>query len=299
MYATVIGESNIDITVVPQSDANSGGCTPSHIIFHHGGVARNIAHNLCLLGHKVRLMSIFGGDDFSTRLIDDCKRIGMDLSLSTRLKDEKSPVFLSFNDTTGNLKTGFSDIALNGKMDLAWLKGKISEINRSDVVVADTLLSAEALAFLIDHCVVPLYIDTVSPGKAIRFSEAQKTTKRHSVLAIKSNLIEALSLTGKNDATEAAKTLNHNGVNQVYLTLGAQGALHCAESISTHFPSLPATIKNVTGSGDAFFAGIIHAHSKGKNGKLAVPYGLEAAKITLECMEPVNPALKLQLDQQD
>ena len=60
MNITVIGEANIDITVRPdRKDAvvSQMTCVPSHIAFHHGGVARNIAHNLCLLGHEVKLMT--------------------------------------------------------------------------------------------------------------------------------------------------------------------------------------------------------------------------------------------------
>ena len=59
MKITVIGESNIDIAVSSLAEPNSKGCTPGAIAFHHGGVARNIAHNLCLLGHEVRLVSVF------------------------------------------------------------------------------------------------------------------------------------------------------------------------------------------------------------------------------------------------
>ena len=92
MKITVIGESNIDINVVSQSKPRQGSCAPGCIAFHHGGVARNIAHNLCLLGHEVRLMTVFGGDELATRMIEDCKHIGMDLSLSKQFKDAKRAV---------------------------------------------------------------------------------------------------------------------------------------------------------------------------------------------------------------
>ena len=58
MKITVIGESNVDIAVLSLAESNTKGCTPGAIAFHHGGVASNIAHNLCLLGHEVRLVSV-------------------------------------------------------------------------------------------------------------------------------------------------------------------------------------------------------------------------------------------------
>ena len=293
MKITVIGEANIDIMVVPQTAQKTGGCVPGHISFHHGGVARNIAHNLCLLGHEVRLMTVFGGDDLATRLIDDCKRIGMDLSLSTQFKDSKSPIFLSFNDKTGDMQSAVSDIELNNRMDLNWLKEKIDAINRSDLVVADTLLSTEALAYLIDHCEKPLYIDTVSPGKAIRLAEAMKMSEEHSVFAVKCNLPEAVTLTKESDAEAAAKQLNSNGIEHVYLTLGSNGVIHCSHGEAKHFSALPAQIVNVTGSGDAFFAGIIHANAVGCFGDAAVSFGLKAAQHNIKSEAPVNPTLRL------
>jgi pseudouridine kinase len=296
MSITVIGEANIDIFVQPigrnTSHEATRICTPSHISFHHGGVARNIAHNLCLMGHDVRLMTIFGNDDFAARLIDDCKTIGMDLSLSTQFQQAKSPIFLSFNDAEGNMQSAHSDIELNNRMGLDWLKGKMDEINRSEIVVADTLLSAEALAHLIDHVTVPLYIDSVSPKRAMRLAEAMEMSKKRAFFALKCTLSEAQALTNNSVPFEAAKALNANGIKEIYLTLGEQGAIFSSTSETIHFPALPAHVVNATGSGDAFFAGIIHAHSLGKKGKLAVPIGLEAARMTLECVGPVNLGLR-------
>jgi pseudouridine kinase len=296
MSITVIGEANIDIFVQPiggdTSQEAARICTPSHISFHHGGVARNIAHNLRLMGHDVRLMTVFGDDDFAAHLIDDCKTIGMDLSLSTQFQEAKSPIFLSFNDATGNMQSAHSDIELNSLMDLDWLKGRIDEINRSKIVVADTLLSAEALAHLIDYCDVPLYIDSVSPKRAKRLSEAMEMSEKMEFFALKCTLSEAQALTNHSDPFKAAKALNAKGIKEVYLTLGEHGAVFSCASETIHFPALPAHVVNVTGSGDAFFAGIIHAHSLDKKGNLAVPIGLEAARLTLECIGPVNLALR-------
>lgn len=293
MKIAVIGESNIDIAVAPHAEPNAKGCVPGNIVFHHGGVARNIAHNLCLLGHDVKLVSVFGDDDFAERMVADCKQIGMDLSLSDQFKDAKSPIFLSFNDNTGNMVSAVSDVSLNDYMDLDWLKDKMAAINTSDVVVADTLLSTNALAYLIDHCKVPLFIDTVSPGKAIRLDEAMRNSEKHSVYAVKCNLAEAFQITGEHDDIQASKTMNDSGISNVYLTIGSRGVVYCSNGVVTTNPALPTPIINVTGSGDAFFAGVIHAHTMGYTGKDAVPFGLIAAQHNIKSEAPVNPTLRI------
>ncbi len=293
MKITVIGESNIDITVVPRTKPNTKGCTPGNIAIHHGGVARNVAHNLCLLGHEVRLMSVFGDDGFAKCLVADCEHIGMDLSLSTQLEDEKIPFFLSFNDETGNMISAVSDVGLNDRMDLDWLKDKMEAVNLSDIVIADTLLSSEALAYLIDHCKAPLYIDTVSPGKAPRFADAMERSEKHAVFALKCNQDEAVQITGERDTVNASKILNYKGINNVYLTLGSRGAVYCSAGVAVAFPALHAQIVNVTGSGDAFLAGVIHAHAMGFKGQDTVALGLKAAIHNTKNEAPVNPTLRI------
>lgn len=300
MKITVIGESNIDIAVTccrdtlnVSNDIQQKGCIPGHIAFHHGGVARNIAHNLCLLGHEVQLASVFGDDAFAQSMMEECEQLGIDLSLSSQYEKVKSPIFLSFNDEVGNMQSAVSDIALNSCLDLDWIRDRIDAINRSDIVVADTLLSVEALTFLIDHCLVPLYIDTVSPNRAMLLNEALKQSWKKSVFALKCNLAEAQSLTGAKNAEEAIKLLCAKGIEEVYLTMGEDGVSFGSKKEFRHFPALEVEAVNVTGSGDAFFAGIIHAHTNGIKGVESVAYGLKAACHNAKSEAPVNPTLRL------
>ena len=45
---------------------------PGHVTLGCGGVARNIAHNLRLMGNEVRFVSIFGGDTFGRLCWQEC-----------------------------------------------------------------------------------------------------------------------------------------------------------------------------------------------------------------------------------
>ena len=282
MNITVIGESNIDIAVKPHGELNAKGCTPSSIAFHHGGVARNIAHNLCLLGHEVHLASVFGDDSLALSMMEECEQLGIDLSLSSQYADAKSPIFLSFNDEVGNMQSAVSDIALNGCLDVEWLRDRIDAINRSDLVVADTLLSVEALTFLIDHCLVPLYLDAVSPNRALLLNEALKNSWKKSFQALKCNLAEAQAMTGLSSADEAAKTLVSKGIKEVYLTMGEDGVCYADKKGCRHFPAIEAKALNVMGSGDAFLAGVVHAHAQGRLGDDAISFGIDMAKVNCE-----------------
>lgn len=284
MNITVIGETNIDIRVKAQGQAIEGGCTPSAITFHLGGVARNIAFNLCQMNHNVRLMTLFGNDDYANRLRQDCENKGIDLSLSDTKSGFHSPYFLSHIDAIGNVNSAFSDMEINNLMDKEWIESKMSEINRADIVVADTLLDEEALAFLIDHCDVPVFIDTVSPNKAVRLAQALKKSCR-GIFALKCNQQEAFALTSIGNPKTSVIALNRLGIEHAYVTLGADGVIYSDGANAFHAPALSANVVNVTGSGDAFLAGIIDAFSKGKKGEAALPYGLAASKTVIESRE--------------
>ena len=169
----------------------------------------------------------------------------------------------------------------------------MDEINRSEMVVADTLLSSEAIAYLIDHVQVPFFIDAVSPRRSLRIAEALELSKKKTFYALKCNQSEAQALSGTDDVIEAAKVLNAMGIHEVFVTLGADGVVYSSSKLTQSNPALSAEVVNATGSGDAFLAGVVFAHTQGITGEAAVPYGLKAAKASLEVEEMVNPDLQL------
>ena len=87
--------------------------------------------------------------------------------------------------------------------------------------------------------------------------------------------------------------MNDNRISNVYLTIGSSGVVYCSEGVVTTYPALPISIVNVTGSGDAFFAGVIHAHATGRIGKNVVSFGLMAAQHNIKSEAPVNPTLRV------
>ena len=239
------------------------------------------------------MATVFGDDDFAVRMIAECNTLDIDLTLSEQYKNACSPIFLSFNDKQGNMQSAVSDIGLNCHLDLAFVKTKMTKINHSEMVVADTLLSSEAIAYLIDHVQVPFFIDAVSPRRALRIAEALELSKKKTFYALKCNQSEAQALSGTDDVIEAAKVLNAMGIHEVFVTLGADGVVYSSSKLTQSYPALPAEVVNATGSGDAFLAGVVFAHTQGITGEAAVPYGLKAAKASLEVEEMVNPDLQL------
>ena len=62
---SVIGGANVDLSATLTDAFIAADSNPGHIEIGYGGVARNIAHNLALLGARTQLMTVFGDDLFA------------------------------------------------------------------------------------------------------------------------------------------------------------------------------------------------------------------------------------------
>lgn len=278
MRICVIGGANTDITATSAQTFRPADSNPGSIRISAGGVARNIAHNLALLGDEVLFAGIFGADDFGTLCRESCLKAGIDLSLSETRADVSGSCYLCINSPEGELIGGVSDMKGADLITPLWLEERLDDINSADAVVADSNIPAASLAWLIDNCIPPLYLDAVSVAKASRIADAMTMSFRGGVHAVKCNRLEDAVLS------------NVPGIGRRYVTLGQEGALVYEDGIGRAFPALPCEVVNATGAGDALFAGIIHA-GPDASAQDALQLGLLCAKSSIECEDAVNPDL--------
>lgn len=292
MKICVIGGANMDITAASAGPFVAGDSNPGTVRTAPGGVGRNIAHNLSLLGNQTSLVTVFGNDGFGKMLRAHCRSVGIDLSLSQTVSGARNACFVSVGGPDGELLGGVADMAVTGLMTPEWLEERMDSINQFDAVVADTNLPADTLSALVACCEPPLYIDAVSSAKASRLRQALLTRGLHSerIFALKCNRLEAesLGLWGP-DARDGAYA---SRVQRLYISLGSGGVLVREDDISEQLPSLPVTgIVNTTGAGDAMFAGIVHA-GPDATALDAARFGLECARCSMLSHEAVNEDIK-------
>ena len=291
-YATVIGGVNMDISAALTAPFVPADSVPGQVTLGCGGVARNIAHNLRLMGHEVKFVSIYGSETFGEMCWRECQAIGLDLSLSERCDGMRNGLYLCVNDQTGDMIAAVADTDIVARITPEFLEARIDAINHSALVLADTNISTEALQYLIDHCTAPLMADTVSTAKAPRIIKALQQSQSHRLQTLKLNLQEAQAVTGCNTAQDAAKALTTMGVQEVYITLGSEG-VYCSDgTCHEQFKAIPSRVINTTGAGDAFIAGVAHAQTASIQFPECAMTGLKAAHATLLSPQTVNPDIK-------
>ena len=286
---SVIGGANVDMSATLNDAFIAADSNPGHIEVGYGGVARNIAHNLSLLGARTQLLTVFGGDLFGGLIHDYCKQQGIDVHLSDRESSLRSGIYLCLNNRSGEMIAAVADTEVIRSITPEWLAKRSGDINVSDYVVADTNIIEDSIRWLMENVTVPLFIDGVSTTKAHRVVNALRKAKLPYLHTLKLNLKEALAVTETATYAEAAQKLLDLGVAHVYITLSGEGVYCRTAAEEWLFPALPGEVINTTGAGDAFLAGVVFAHAKGIAFPQTAQYGLMAARATLMSPKAVNP----------
>lgn len=288
----VIGGANLDIHGQPFGDLRARDSCPGWVKFTSGGVGRNIAHNLCLLGVHTRLVAAFGEDSFRDVLLQQAHAVGMDTTLSQSFADAATSCYLFVSDNHGEMQTAVSAMEISKRITPDFLAQRMEEINRCDLCFADTNTSPEALEYLFRSCTVPIFCDPISIEKSVKL--LPHLAHLHTVKPNRqqAEILAGISITNEADLDRAACILLDKGVQTVYISLGADGGF-AANAAGERFrlPCLPTQLRNATGAGDCFSAAITYAYLHGYSLRESLLLGLAGGAIAAEGEETINPAL--------
>ena len=296
-YAVVIGAANIDIGGTPYKPLIPGDSNPGVIKMSYGGVARNIAHNLTLLGVDVELITAAGDDTLGMEMLKKCESIGLDTSLSVVVPGGSSSVYLYINDESGEMDLALSHVDIVKQITPEYLESVSDVINSAVAVVADCNLTQESLLKLKEICKVPLYVDTVSVSHADKI-------KGHldGIDTLKPNLLEAEFLTdmiieSEYDCLEAARALIDQGVRRVFISMGPHGMIAADKDHAIMADRYPVTVKCTTGAGDSAMAAIVWSTLNEEGDGITAPAmaANAAASITISVDPTIHPGMSSEL----
>ncbi|WP_195990056.1 carbohydrate kinase family protein [Clostridium sp. D53t1_180928_C8] len=297
-YILVLGASIVDIFGFCGRSYAQRDSIPGHIKISFGGVCRNIAENLARVGINTEFISTLGDDENGKSILEHSRRFGYNMENSLFLKGESTPTYMAILNHQGEMESAVVDMESLNKMDEVFIEGKHEVFANAEYTIVDS-----------DNPVLLEYILKKYQGKSKFILDpvsAKKARKiRHLIKyfhTIKPNRFETEALCGfkienDDDLKKAGRFFIEQGVENVFISLdsdgiyyitseGEEGTLACCESIN---------VKNVTGAGDSFVAGIGYGYMNNLSIKDTLKYSMAMSIITITHEETINPAMSNEL----
>ena len=301
-YAVVIGGANMDIGGQPSGKLVPRDSNPGTVRMSLGGVGRNIAHNLALLGLDVRLITALGDDLNAQKITTSCIELGIDLAPSLQVPGGTTSTYLFLTNEKGDMALAVSDMEIYDHLTPRYLSTKEQLLNNARLVVCDTNIPAETLQWIAENCRAPVFVDPVSTAKAGKVKPVLGRLHTLKPNRIEAELLSGVAITDDKSLSAAADALLATGLHRVFISLGGEG-VYAADHLGgrVKVPCGPARMVNTTGCGDAFMAALAWGWLEGLGLEEAARAGLAASAIAMEGAETINPemsaaALRRRLD---
>lgn len=262
-----------------------------------GGVSRNIAHQLALLGLPVQLISVFGNDGEGDWLKTICSytNIKLDAAITTHSLTGKYTGILNYD---GSL---FTALITNAELELITpehLQKHTALLGNAAYIIVDANISVETISWLGEFCFenkIPLVIEPVSVPPAAKLS--QMSFKGVNMITPNEDELPALCTSNQHTTVQQqAQELLNRGAEKIWLHNGAAGSILFTKDQTIHL-SAPnvAEVKDCTGAGDGSLSGFILAQYLGKSNEESLKI---AHTLSAEILQ-VNGAIATHIKQND
>ena len=290
-YAVVVGGANVDIGGRSRSALVAGDSNPGKVGLSIGGVGRNIAHNLSLLGADVRMLTAYGDDLYGQGLLTACTNAGIDMTNALKLRDEATSTYLYIADSDGEMHLAVSDMGICDRIDPEYLAAHYALLQNARVIVCDTNIPAASLEYLTKHFSAPIFCDPVSTAKAEKLRPILGRLHTLKPNKMAAELLSGIPIREPGDEEKAARKLLSMGLQRVVISMGADGIYAAGEGESCRMKNLPCTMVNTTGCGDSAMAALVWAYLEGLSLEESVRAALAAGSITIESPETISPEM--------
>jgi pseudouridine kinase len=289
-----IGAAFVDELFHMQEEMIMGSTVPASVTKTVGGVSRNIAHQLALLGVDVQLISVFGNDSDGDWLKQTCINAGVKIDASIT-KEGLSGKYTAILNLDASLFTGFLTNAATNLITSRHLEKHKALLQTASYLLADANISVDAGEWLLaftNETGVPLILEPVSVPPARKFKDVN-LSGLHLVTPNEDELPVLCSEKALFTQHQIEELIN-KGVENVWLHNGKLGsAIYNKErSITLHAPEIE--IVDCTGAGDGSLSGFILGKTLGKEDVDCLKL---AHTLSAEILQ-VNGAIATHLNQQ-
>ncbi len=292
-YIAIVGGVNIDIGAQSFQTLLAKDSNPGTIHTSLGGVGRNIAHNASLLDIDVRMLTAFGEDEYARRIEASCANLGIDISHARKVKDASTSTYLFISNPDGDMELAVSDMKICDEITPEYLAHNLSVLNNAQIVVIDTNIPEESIAYITENCTVPIFADPVSITKADKLKPYLGKINTLKPNKLEAEHLSGIPITDRKSLQKAAEALLATGLHRVFISLGTEGVFAANQEESLIYPCYKSEVKNATGAGDAFMAGLCYAYLEGTELIDSASIASAAASIAVEGEETINPLMSV------
>ncbi|MCQ4866218.1 PfkB family carbohydrate kinase [Pseudoflavonifractor phocaeensis] len=290
-YAAVIGGVNMDIGGRSSAPLVAEDSNPGKVRMSLGGVGRNIAHNMSLLGIDVRLLTAFGDDLYAQKIAASCGELGIDISQALQVPGGATSTYLFISGSDGDMALAVSDMDIYEHVTPAYLQSRRALLDNAQLIVTDTNIPAESIAWLCDNMKVPVFADPVSTAKAVKLKPVLGRLHTLKPNRIEAELLSGVPITDEASLNAAADALLATGLRRVFISMGGDGIFAADHAGRVHVPCFKGEMVNTTGCGDASMAAAAWAYLEGTDLIGTARAALAAGAIAMESAETINPRM--------
>lgn len=230
-----------------------------------GGVSRNIAHQLALLGVPVQLITAVGNDSDGDWLKQVCSSAGVRLD-AVITRNGLSGKYTGILNVDGSLYTAFLTNAANHLITPQHLEKHLDLLKTASYLLADANINVDTAEWLLtfsNETGIPFVIEPVSVPPARKYKDVN-LSGLHLITPNEDELPVLCSEKAFFTQQQVEELLNR-GVQNIWLHNGKHGsALYNKEkSLSLNAPSIE--VVDCTGAGDGSLSGYILAKHLGKS----------------------------------
>ncbi|WP_142415717.1 carbohydrate kinase family protein [Hathewaya massiliensis] len=291
-YMLVLGASVVDIFGFCVENYIKCNSTPGRVKMSFGGVCRNIAENMARVGVKTKFISILGDDEKGSSMIQHSRYIGYNMSDSLVLKGESTPTYMAILDERGEMVSAVADMKSIDKISPEFIDSKSEVIENAEYTILDTDNPA-----ILEYILKKFYgktkfiLDPVSACKAEKVKALVKYFHTIKPNRYEAEVLSGIKINGIDDLKKVVKYFHSLGVKNVFISLDEEGIFFSDGEKMGQFKAEDVEVKNVTGAGDAFVAGIGYGYINGLSIEDTVIYAITMATITILHEDTIHPSM--------
>ncbi|GAA0781021.1 carbohydrate kinase family protein [Hathewaya limosa] len=289
-YVVVLGASIVDIFGFCTKKYMQCNSTPGCVKTSLGGVCRNIAENMARIGVKNKFISVLGDDNNGRELLRHSREVGYDMEDSLIVKGYSTPTYMAILDEQGEMVSAVVDMKSIDKLNKKFIDSKAHIIESAEYTFLDSD-NPEILQYILEKFKgkTKFVLDPVSACKAKGVRHLVKYFHTIKPNRYEAEMLSGIKINNEEDLNKTVKYFHDLGVENVFISLDADGIFFSNGKEKGKFRANDVVVKNVTGAGDAFVAGIAYGYMNNLSIDDTVTYAITLASIAISHEDTIHP----------